>query len=130
MLSGRWQYLQPPDEQGEVLDLFLESGQWRGIMNGLERAGEHGLFYYVVELENLTVESDGSLRFEIGERTFFSQRPPLSQTGAAGDSGFARSRMRFAGHLEAGGLIIDCKDVDGSCPDARLRFTRIPAAAK
>ena len=43
-LAGRWQYLQPPDTEGEVLDLSVASGQWRGIMNGLERAGEHGLF--------------------------------------------------------------------------------------
>ena len=43
VLAGRWQYLQPPDKEGEVLELFVSSGRWRGIMNGLERAGEHGL---------------------------------------------------------------------------------------
>lgn len=124
-LSGRWQYLQPPDKEGEVLDLFVASGQWRGIMNGLERAGEHGLFYYIAALENLAVEPDGSLRFEIGERRFFRKRPPLSQLGVVGDSGVARSRMRFSGRLAADDLVIRCEAEDGSCPDSTLRFSRI-----
>jgi len=54
---GRWQYIQSPDKEGEVLDLEVSSGRWRGILNGLERAGEHGLFYYVVETENLAVRA-------------------------------------------------------------------------
>lgn len=55
-LIGRWQYIQPPDNEGEVLDMSLSGGRYRGIMNGLERAGEHGLFYYAVELAELTGE--------------------------------------------------------------------------
>ena len=61
--AGRWQYLQPPDTEGEILDLFVSSGNWRGTMNGLERAGEHGLFYYVTAIENTEVAPDGTIRF-------------------------------------------------------------------
>jgi len=48
---GRWEYIQPPDREGEVLDLWESGSRYRGIMNGLERAGEHGLFYFVVEVQ-------------------------------------------------------------------------------
>jgi hypothetical protein len=127
LLPGRWQYLQPPDTEGEILDLVVSADGWRGIMNGLERAGEHGLFYYVAEVEQLAVEPDGNLSFEVGSRSFFSQRPALSQLAGEGDSGFARARLSFAGRLEAGDLVLRCTDDDGSCPDSTLRFERITA---
>lgn len=129
-LAGRWQYLQPPDTEGEVLDLAVESGRWRGIMNGLERAGEHGLFYYAVELEKLTVTPDGSINFEIGEREFFTKRPPISHLGGKADGGFARSPMRFSGRIMGGYLELQCKDEDGSCPDSSLRFEKLSSQHK
>lgn len=126
-LAGRWQYLQAPDHEGEVLDLFASSGSWRGIMNGLDRAGEHGLFYYVVEIENLTVEPNGDIRFGVGERLLFNKRPILSQLGGSGDAGIVRYRMRFTGRIEAGDLVLRCEDKYGSCPDSTLRFKRLGA---
>lgn len=100
-LAGRWQYLEPPDTEGEVLDLVASSRQWRGVKKGPERAGEHGLCYYVVEVEKLSVAPDGSINFEIGERIFlfFTKRPDLSHLGENGDGGFACSRMRFSGRI-------------------------------
>lgn len=125
-LAGRWQYFQPPDTEGEVLDLDASSGQWRGVMNGLERAGEHGLFYYVVEVGNLSVAPDGSIGFEIGERSFFNKRPVLSHPGGDGDGGSARSRMRFSGRIVGEDLVLRCADEgDGSCPDSTLRFKKL-----
>ena len=129
-LAGRWQYLQPPDHEGEVLDLSYSAGRWHGVINGLERAGEHGLFYYVVAVGNLAVESNGDIRFEIGERSFHHKCPALSHLGGPGDGGFARSRMRFAGQLEGGDLVLRCEDDDGSCPDSILRFKKMPATGR
>jgi hypothetical protein len=43
-VAGRGQHLMPPDEEGEILDPFMSGGGWRGIMTGLERPGDHGLF--------------------------------------------------------------------------------------
>jgi hypothetical protein len=126
-LAGRWQYLQPPDEEGEILELDVSSGHWRGIMNGLERAGEHGLFYYVVEIENFTVAPDGGISFEVGERVFFTKRPGISHLGGDGDGGFSRDRMSFSGRVKGGVLILRCEDENGSCPDEILRFKRLTA---
>lgn len=129
-LAGRWQYLQIPDTEGEVLDLVVSSGHWRGIMNGLERAGDHGLFYYVVEIEKLAVTPDGSINFEVGEREFFTKRPSLSHLGGKEDGGFARTHMRFSGRIVDGYLVLQCNDEDGSCPDSTLRFKRIISQLK
>jgi hypothetical protein len=124
-LAGRWQYLQLPDTEGEILDLVASSEHWRGIMNGLERAGEHGLFYYVVEVEKLTAAPDGSIGFEIGERSFFTKRHALSRLGGNGDGGFARSRMRFSWRTVGEDIVLQCADEDGSCPESTLRFKRL-----
>ena len=125
-LAGRWRYLQPPDHEGEVLDLSVSSGQWRGIMNGLLRAGEHGVRYYVVEVENLIVDPDGSIRFEIGERPLAAKRPALSVVGGKADAGIDRYRMRFSGKIEAGNLVLHCTDRPGdSCPASSMTFKRM-----
>lgn len=124
-LSGHWQYLQPPDTEGEILDLVKNDGQWRGIMNGLERAGEHGLFYYAVEVENLIVKKDGSISFTVGERVFYSKRPVLSHLGGEGDGGFSRTPLFFSGQLKDGNLVLQCAS-DDSCPDSTLQFKRLP----
>jgi len=127
-LVGRWQYIQAPDTEGEVLDLVMTAGHLRGIMNGLERAGEHGLFYYVVEVNTLVIAPDGSVGFEVGDRSFFTKRPTLSILGGEGDGGVSHESMRFDGRLEGGDLILRCRNPGGSCPDATLRLKRISAA--
>jgi hypothetical protein len=124
-LVGRWQYRQPPDTEGEVLDVYFSSGRYRAILNGLERAGEHGLFYYVVEPADLAVAADGSISFTVGARTFFSKRPPLSRLGGEGGSGASRERMRFQGRIAGADLVLKCEGPPGSCPDTILRFKRI-----
>jgi hypothetical protein len=124
-LVGRWQYIQPPDRQGEILDISLSNGRYKGIMNGLERAGEHGLFYYVVEVSDLSIAADGSIRFTVGPHSYFRQRPKLSVLGAKGDAGGTRENMHFLGRLEGSELVLQCKDPGLSCPASTLRFKRL-----
>lgn len=125
-LAGRWQYLQSPDNEGEVLDLSVSSGQWRGIMNGLLRSGDHGVYYYVVEIENVSVDTNGTIRFEVGERQLASKRPPLSVLGGKTDAGVDRYRMQFIGRIEAGDLVLRCADPKGgSCPASSMKFKRM-----
>lgn len=124
-LVGRWQYLQLPDKEGEVLDISFSGGRYRAIMNGLERAGEHGLFYYVVEPTDFAVAADGSISFTIGARRLFGVRPSLSRVGGEGIRGASRDLMRFHGRMERRDLVLTCEGAAGSCPDAELRFKRI-----
>jgi hypothetical protein len=124
---GRWQYIQPPDSEGEVLDIALSGDRYTGIMNGLERAGEHGLFYYVVELSNLVIAADGNVRFTVGPRSFNRQRPALSTLGAKGDGGSTRESMVFSGRLEGSELVLRCEGPGSSCPDSVLRFKKLSA---
>ncbi|RPJ06621.1 MAG: hypothetical protein EHM36_06745, partial [Deltaproteobacteria bacterium] len=65
-LSGTWEYTQKNsttetgfDPQGERLELLSQTGTLKGIYHGLEREGEHGLFYSIVEIEELQVSASG-----------------------------------------------------------------------
>ena len=123
-LVGRWQYVQPPDSQGEILDISLNGNRYRGIMNGLERTGDHGLFYYVVEVSDLSVDPDGSIRFTVGPRSYFRKRPGLSILGTPGDSGGTKESMHFSGRLQGSELVLECRSPADYCPDTTLRFKR------
>jgi hypothetical protein len=77
-LVGRWQYIQPPDHEGELLDVSLANGRLRGILNGLERVGEHGLFYYVVEVSSRRVvpRFDAAIQADREDRALILSRLP------------------------------------------------------
>ncbi len=47
----------------------------RGLYSGLEREGEHGLFYTLVEVPDLKVTPSGTLTFTVAERELFLHRP-------------------------------------------------------
>lgn len=129
-LAGTWKYRQGADLEGEELVFSLSKGSWpniswRGVMTGLERSGDHGLFHYITEVENLVVEPNGAVRFEIGYRTFHSQRPTIAELGIEGRSGFSKSRMWLSGYLRHDRLEFRCTDDDQwSCPDKEMVFTR------
>ena len=129
-IVGRWQYIQPPDSEGEVLDISLAGERYTGIMNGLERAGEHGLFYYVVEVSNLVVTADGRVHFTVGPRSFFRQRPTLSVIGANGAGGRTHESMNFSGRLEGTDLVLKCEGPGASCPDSTVRFKKISSRSE
>jgi hypothetical protein len=48
-LIGRWEHRFHGDSEGEVLVIRLDNGIIKGEYLGLERAGEHGLFYFATE---------------------------------------------------------------------------------
>lgn len=125
-LGGTWQYRQGNNLEGEELDFSMSKGAWRGVMIGLERSGDDGLFYYVSEVENLVVEPNGAVRFEIGYRTFHSHRPRITDLGVDGPSGFSKSRMWLSGYLRRDRLELRCVDDDElSCPEKEMVFTRV-----
>jgi len=122
-LSGRWQYVQPPDSEGEILSLARIQGQWSGVLNGLAREGEHGLFYYVVKVEDLAVSEEGRVSFTVGRRSLHNERPGISGIGVRGDAGFSGTPMLFSGRMEGGSLLFECTGED--CPDTTMRFEKM-----
>ncbi|HJR16687.1 MAG TPA: hypothetical protein VJ808_07520 [Gemmatimonadales bacterium] len=126
---GAWEYRQAAgdgfDAEGERLELSCNGQTLRGLYHGLEREGEHGLFYTLVEVRELQVDQAGLISFVVPERELF-QKPP-SSLGAVRQkrlpsSGVTWDQLHFQGGVEDGKLVLTCTAKGDSCPDRRMVF--------
>lgn len=78
-LVGTWEYRQAAgdryDDQGERIELRCSGHSLQGLYFGLEREGEHGLFYTAVEMKNVKGRANGEVSFTVPARDLFHQRP-------------------------------------------------------
>ena len=126
---GIWEYRQRAgggyDLEGERIELTCVGGSLRGLYFGLEREGEHGLFYTLVEVPDLKVSPDGALRFTVAERELFPHRPKNLQEirqNRVTASGFTKDTLHMQGGLTEGNLVVTCLSRAGSCPEAVMVF--------
>lgn len=132
-LLGTWEYRQAAgtgyDSEGERLVLTCVDDTLLGAYYGLEREGEHGLFYTAVELSDLKVSTDGELSFTVGERELFGERPKsledVKQKKLA-SAGLTRDALHLRGRLENGLLYLTCTSAAASCPDKVMAFRKAP----
>jgi len=98
-----------------------------GLYHGLERAGEHGLFYTLVETRELTVSSDGALSFLVPERELYSERPRNLEEIRMKKvtwAGVTRDTLVMRGRVERGNLYLTCTSTNGECPDKVMMFRK------
>lgn len=126
---GAWEYRQAAgdgyDKEGEKLQLSCGAGSIRGLYFGLEREGEHGLFYTAVEVSRLNVSPDGELSFTVPERDLFTDRPRNLQEvklKKLTSAGVTRDELYLRGRLTEEKLILTCTSKSHSCPDAVMVF--------
>ena len=130
-LLGAWEYRQAAgdgfDAVGERLELSCTESTLRGLYHGLEREGEHGLYYTLVEVRNLKVDQAGLMSFVVPERELLPQRSSslaAVQQKRLSSSGITRDQLNFRGRLEHGNLVLTCTAEGNSCPEPRMLFRR------
>jgi hypothetical protein len=131
---GTWEYRQRNsgspngyDDQGERLELTQNGGSIQGLYFGLEREGEHGLFYTLVEIEDLKVDAGGRITFVVPERDIYRERPASLkevEQWKGPNAGFTRSKMEFRGELKNGKLILQCTADPCTCPEDVMVFSK------
>lgn len=126
---GVWEYRQQAgegyDPEGERLELSCVGGSMRGLYFGLEREGEHGLFYTLVQLPDLKLAPNGDLTFTVPGRELFYERPKNLQEvdqKSVASAGFTRDELRLRGRLKEGRLVLGCTSAGHSCPEAVMVF--------
>lgn len=134
---GTWEYRQKNsgsasgyDAEGERLELVQVGGSIYGLYFGLERTGEHGLWYTLVEMQDIEVSEDGRTSFRVPARDFYRDRPgsledieKLRDTPKA-PRGFTRIELEFRGQLENGDLILQCMSETNECPEDVMVFRK------
>jgi hypothetical protein len=126
-ILGVWEYRQANsaspsgfDDEGERLQFTRAGGKIQGLYFGLEREGEHGLFYSLVGLKNIQLTGN-KISFTVPERSLYSTRP--AQIGEALEStGYTRDELHYEGTIEVGALSLRCSGA--SCPDRWVVFRK------
>jgi len=112
-------------DEGEILLFQIENGRFKGVYLGLERVGEHGLFYSAVGMKDLAVVEDGEIRFTVPGRSFYVKRPmSLAKAKSLADNGGTRGEMRYHGRLVKTRLLLKCESNSGECPSETLEFQK------
>jgi hypothetical protein len=92
---------------------------------GLERMGEHGLFYTAVQARAVAVDADGNVRLTIPARRLFRTRPAsLAEAAKLEAAGSTKDELALTGRRVANTLELSCSGPAGSCPDSRMVFRR------
>lgn len=134
LFLGTWEYRQRNsssptgyDNQGEILELIQFDGLIQGSYFGLERTGEHGLWYTSVEIQDVEVSEDGKITFIVPVRDLHRDR-----SGSLEDiekvkntpTGFSRIELKFHGRLKNGDLILQCISEPSECPEDVMVFRK------
>lgn len=135
-MVGTWDYRQKNAASPSGFDLEGERLVIRRVNRsalaadyfGLERSGEHGLFYSAVEATDIAQESTGALRFTVPARRLFRNRPETvmraTQLESVGSTAFQLSLRAI---LVADELVISCTAAGDSCPEPVMTFRRAPS---
>src|SRR6266545_2404418 len=128
---GTWEYRQAADAafdaEGERLEFRCSGGAMGGLYFGLERAEEHGLFYTLVEMQDVRLTADGGISFLVGGRDLYSQRPRTLEDIRLKKvtwSGVTRDTLVMRGRLELGNLVVRCASSAHLCPDQVMVFSK------
>ena len=134
-LAGTWEYRQPNaagpagvDAEGERLVIsFGPDGRPAAQYFGLERAGEHGLFYTAVDAAPVDVGPPESLTLVVPARKLYRTRPTsVEEAATLPSAGMTRYELSLRGTLVNGALVLACSAVVvDTCPDSEMTFRRI-----
>lgn len=129
---GKWEYRQASlpgeyDSEGEIIEFQALNGVVSGVYHGLEREGEHGLFYSLVDIDSLAIREEGKISFIVPGRTFYAKRPMTKsdlEKAELQSSGNSKGTLKFAGGLAGDKLVLDCASDLGECPENKMVFRR------
>lgn len=128
---GTWEFRQAAgdgyDAEGERLEVTCRGNAVHLLYHGLEREGEHGLFYTLVEAKDVHVTPARHISFVVPERELFRQRPQNLEAvkqKRLTSAGITRDELHLEGRLENQKLVLTCTAKGGSCPEPRMVFHR------
>lgn len=135
LFIGMWEYRQPNsaaesgyDPEGERIEIRRTDQSIKAVYFGVEREGEHGLFYSVTDVENLSMDSKGGISFTVPARRLYHERPASLEAAKkrGNDSGFTSYALHMSGTRDNSRLVVRCVSKFGNCPDDQIVFKKVP----
>jgi hypothetical protein len=134
-LEGTWEYRQANsarpqgvDAEGErIVVARTADGTLTAQYFGLEREGEHGLFYTAVEATAVAPTDTGGITLTVPSRQLYRTRPrSVTHARTLESAGQTREALVLSARLHADGtLVVACSAAPGACPDATMVFRRL-----
>jgi hypothetical protein len=134
LFLGTWEYRQKNtsspsgyDDEGERLELIQVGSSIQGLYFGLERTGDHGLWYTLVKIKDIKVSTDGEIAFTVPGRDIYRDRPrSLEDIEKLKDTpnGYTRMELKFRGELKNGHLVLQCLSEPIECPEEVMVFRK------
>lgn len=131
---GTWEYRQRNvasptgvDPEGERLVIAQAGEQVIITYFGLERAGEHGLYYTAVQATDVRRTKGNLIEFTVPARTLYRTRPEtLAHAASLEPAGVANDSLSLTAERRGEALIVTCGSSDRSCPESTMTFRRLP----
>jgi hypothetical protein len=136
--QGHWEYRQAAlpgefDAEGEIISFTVKDGKLLGTYSGLERMGEHGLYYTFVDIDSIETKAGNGISFVIPARNFHAKRPKSKADLGKKEfqsAGHSNGRLRLTGALKEGRLVLECASATDECPEKRMVFRKGPWPGK
>lgn len=125
--QGTWKFV---SDEAERLIIMRVNKHLEGLYYGIERAGEHGRYYYVVKVVNMNIDDKGYISFDIPARDFITEPANTLEKALQlakhrdKNAGFARDVIHMKGYIENGYLVLECFSDSDSCYDNIMKFKR------
>jgi hypothetical protein len=131
---GTWEYRQRNiasvtlvDPEGERLVIPLAGEEVIIAYYGLEREGEHGLYYTAVHAADVQRANDVGVEFTVPARNLYRIRPKsIAHAATLESAGALNHSLRFVAERRGEVLVVTCTSDDGSCPESTMTFQRMP----
>ena len=99
-----------------------------GYYFGSEDSGGHGVFFYLNQVENLTIDDVGNIEFEIGDRQLYeNSRFRIIKSSQEPDEpiGISRYRLKYQGEITSSTLKLICISPDSECWQDSMTFNKL-----
>jgi hypothetical protein len=92
-----------------ALRLFHQNGLWKGVFFGPSPEGEHGLFFFYADFEDIQVDDAATVDFRIRKGKLYQNEITLDNYTSLGeDNGYSRTLIHFSGQLTGDTLRLTC----------------------
>ncbi len=124
--SKVYQYLYDSEVPDHLFTLIFkcEGNGLKGKIFGPDPEGEHGLWFFRADLENLKVDSLDNIEFEFSQGHLYPDRITMDNyldSLNTDNAGFSRGQIYFKGKMSGDSIVFKCSP-DYDCYDATMTF--------
>jgi hypothetical protein len=128
-LTGVYEYQSSEESENQYIVLDKVDGQIKGKYFGTEDGKGHGVFFYENTMEKLTIDENGNIEFEIGDRFLFEENQFKKHKKNPDMSPGRSSRtLKYKGRITGDKIELTCDSDFYDCWDTKFVFSRISNA--